>query len=160
MELKSPTLLNQAPYVALKDDPFGKYYSIMNDGIQKFCQEYNGVFIRTVNADLDVSNLPWALTCIPGGSMDHVKLVKQLISVITSVKKFRSVFNDSESEFLSSFEKKCPDTIPPSNLPLIFKCTVIEKLDLDDTTIELRFDEWPVALVSDGCSVNPRTTCI
>ena len=157
MELKSPTALNQAPYVAL-DDPFGKFYSIMNDGIQKFCVEYNGVFIRTVNADLGVSNLPWALTGIPGGSMDHIKLVKQLINVITTVKKFRSSFNDAESEFLSSFQKKYPDIIAPSNLPLIFKCTTIQKLDLDAEVIELRFDEWPVALVGDGCSVNPKAT--
>ena len=90
--------------------------------------------------------------------MNGEKLVKQLISVITYVKKFRSPFNDAESEFLSSFQKKYPDILSPSNLPLIFKCTVIEKLDSEDKTIEVRFDEWPVALVGDGCAVNPAAT--
>ena len=138
-ELKSPTPVNRAPYVALKDDPFGKYYRIMHDGIQEFCKEYNGVFIRTVYSDLDVVNLH--LTSIPGGSMDSTKLVKQLFSVIADVKKFRNLFNDAQSEFLSPFQKKNPEVIAPSNLPSILRCTVIEKLDLEKKFIELRFDE-------------------
>ena len=47
-ELELPTSLNQALFSALKKGPFGKFYSILNDGIQKFCKEYNGVFLRTV----------------------------------------------------------------------------------------------------------------
>ena len=156
MDLISPTKLNQAPYTALRDS-LGKFYSIMHDGIQKFLKEFNGVFIRTLDSEFDIVNLPWALTNIPGGSMDHSKLVHQLISVITSIKKFRNpTFLNAESEFRAEFLKKNPDEIPPSSLPVILKCTAVEKLDFDTKTLELRFDEWPVAVVGDGCSVNPK----
>ena len=64
--LDVPTPLNQAPFAALKNGPFGKFYSIMNDGIQKFSTEFNGVFLRTIDTDFDITNLPWALTQIPG----------------------------------------------------------------------------------------------
>ena len=66
-ELDVATSMNQAPFSALKKGSFGRFYSILNDGIQKFCNEYNGVFLRTVDEDFDVKNLPWALTKIPGG---------------------------------------------------------------------------------------------
>ena len=65
-ELDVPTALNQAPFSALKKDPFGKFYSILNDGILKFCNEYNGVYLRTIDGEFAVRNLPWALTQIPG----------------------------------------------------------------------------------------------
>ena len=38
---------------------FAKYYSISNDGIQKFSIELNGVIIRTLNDDLKITNIPW-----------------------------------------------------------------------------------------------------
>lgn len=64
--LETPTKVNEAPYAALKKGQFGMYYSIMNDGIQKFRKEFNGVFLRTLDKDFNISNLPWALTKIPG----------------------------------------------------------------------------------------------
>ena len=92
-----------------------------------------------------------------GGSMDHKKLVNQLIKIICEVRKFRDPsFNSAVSEFIRLFELKFPDTIAPSDLPVIFKCTEIESCDFENKNIELRFDEWPVALVGDGCSVNSK----
>ena len=86
-----------------------------------------------------------------------MKLVNQLLKVINEVKKFRdSSFNGAAPEFICLFEEKNPDTISPSDLPLIFIYTVIERCDFDGKNIELRFDEWPVALIGDGWSVNPK----
>ena len=155
--MKAPTPINKAPYVAL-NGPFGKFYSVMNDGIQKFGHEFNGVFLRTVDdADLDIVNLPWALSDIPGGSMDHTKLEKQLLDVIGKVKIFKDPsFEAATNKFISLFNLQFPKVIPPSVLPLIFKCTTIESCDFDVKTIHLVFNEWPVALVADGCGVNPK----
>lgn len=47
-DLREPTDVNQAPYTSLRCGSFGKFYSIMNNGIQKFMKELNGVFIRTI----------------------------------------------------------------------------------------------------------------
>ena len=40
-----------SPYNSLHGS-FAKYYSVPNDGIQKFSMELNGVMIRTLNDDL------------------------------------------------------------------------------------------------------------
>ena len=40
--------------------------------------------------------------------------------------------------------------------PPIFKCTVLEQVDFGAKVIELSSENWPVALVGDGCSVNPK----
>ena len=58
------------PFNALKGY-YGKYYGIMHDGIMKFNQEQNGVFIRLLQSQaekgLSIVNLPWCLTEISGG---------------------------------------------------------------------------------------------
>lgn len=89
--LDKPTKVNKAPYHSIKDTN-GKFYSIMNDGIQKFTQEFNGVFVRTVDLNIDIKNLPWSLNKIPGGSMDSMKLVEQILNVIYQILKFRFVY--------------------------------------------------------------------
>ena len=89
--------------------------------------------------------------------MDHKKLAKQLLKMINEVKKFRDLtFKDAVSEFTSLFEQKYSDDIAPSDLPLVSKCTSIETCNFDKKEIVLRFDEWPAALVGDGCSVNSK----
>ena len=154
--LKSPTSLNAAPYAALTGS-FGKFYSVFNDGIQKFCFELNGVMIRVLDHNFGIQNLPWALTNIPGGSMDHQKLVSQILSIIHQLNIFMLPgYVDAESEFLKLFRETFPDTIPPSGLPAIMRCTVLENCNFDNKVIDLIFDNWPVALVADGCGVNPK----
>ena len=59
---------NVSPYKALYGS-FAKYYSIFNDGIQKFAKESNDVMQHTMGNDLN-TNIVWALTIIQGGSMD------------------------------------------------------------------------------------------
>lgn len=89
--------------------------------------------------------------------MDHMKLVHQVIRMIAEVKKFRNpCFEGARTEFIRLFEEKFPELIAPSELPLAFQCSDIESCDFDNKSISLCFDEWPVALVGDGCSVNPK----
>ena len=147
------TSMNSSPYSVLRG-PFAKYYSIFNDGIQKFSMELNGVMIRTLNPDFDVVNVPWALSKIPGGSMDHTKLVSQIISVINNVQTFgASSFEDAKITFLRNFEAEFPDSIAPSP-PSIFRCCKMSSIDFETKSIQLVFENWPVALVADGCSTN------
>ena len=78
---------SDSPYNSLRGS-FAKYYSVSNDGIQKFSMELNGVMIRTLNDDLKITNVPWALTEIDGGSMDANKLCSQVVNIISNVNKF------------------------------------------------------------------------
>ena len=89
--------------------------------------------------------------------MDHVKLLNQLVKMIAQVKKFRdSSFNCGAEQFIRLFEQKYPSLIAPSDIPVIFKCTSIEICDFEKKEIQLCFNEWPIALVGDGCSVNSK----
>lgn len=73
--LKRKTSANEAPFANLSTGALGKFYSVLNDGIQKFTQEFNGVFVRTLApCNFAITNLPWALNLIPGGSMDAANL--------------------------------------------------------------------------------------
>ena len=63
---------SDSPYNSLRGS-FAKYYSVSNDGIQKFSMELNGVMIRTLNDDLKITNVPWALMEIDGVSIDANK---------------------------------------------------------------------------------------
>ena len=134
--------------------PYGKYYSIMHDGIQKFSRELNGVFIRTVQLDDDgvkIINIPWKLSEIPGGSLNATKLVTHLLKTIASVKiptknAFDSFIQAQKNAGISDLESEFP--------PEFFKCCEIEHCDLDINSISLVFNEWPVVLMADGCYTN------
>ena len=78
------TQINSSPYAAIRGS-FSKYYSIFNDGIQKFTMELNGVMVRTLSENFEVTKIPWALTKIPGGSMNASKLCNQMISIVNIV---------------------------------------------------------------------------
>ena len=57
---------------------YGKYYSIMHDGIQNFNKELNRIFVRTLStcvSSTKISNIPWSLKEIPGGSLNAQKLI-------------------------------------------------------------------------------------
>ena len=145
------TVHNSSPYKALRG-PFAKWYSIFNNGIQKFSMELNGVMIRTLDENLTITNIPWALTKIPGGSMDSDKLCSQLLLQIQCVIKVEPT---AESQFLKKQQILEPDVIHPVP-PTLFRCCKLESVDFDKKDIQLCFENWPVALVGDGCSVNKK----
>ena len=81
-------------------DSFAKYCNVSNDDIQKFSVELSGVMIRTLNDDLKITNVPWALTEIDGGFMDATKLCSQVVNIISNVNNFRFVTDDAAQFFL------------------------------------------------------------
>ena len=89
--MKHKTDTNEASFRHLSSTGcLGKFFSVFNDGIQKYTREFNGVFIRTVDSsNFTIKNLPWALNEIPGGSMDSIKLVTTLLKTIHEVIMFR-----------------------------------------------------------------------
>lgn len=104
---------SDSPYNSLRSS-FSKYYSVFNDSIQKFSMELNGVMIRTLNDDLKITNVPWALTEIDGGSMDANKLCCQVLSMISSLNKFKSASSNASECFLRDYSERNP-TIPTLN---------------------------------------------
>ena len=82
------------------ESAFAKFYSISNDGIQKFAKVLGGVMIRTLDQNINVQNVPWALTIIPSGFMDNGKLTSQLLAVIFKLNKFQKDDVDAQSAFL------------------------------------------------------------
>ena len=48
---------NPVPYKSLRCGPSSKYYSVFNDGIQKFSMGLNGVMICTIDEDLKIINV-------------------------------------------------------------------------------------------------------
>ena len=145
---------SDSPYNSLRG-PFAKYYSVSNDDIQMLSMELNGVMIRTLNDDLKITDVPWALTEIDGGSMDANKLCSQVVNIISNVSKFTFATYNAAQCFLRDYSKRFPEEIPPSP-PSIFKCTTSEHIDWEERKIDLLFENWPVALVGDGCSVNKK----
>ena len=109
--------------------------------------------IRTLDENLNIQNIPWALTTIPGGSMDNKKLVSQILTVISKLKKFKNDDVDAASAFLKQYRETFPDTIPPV-IPSFVACCSLVEVDLVAKNLHLKFDNWPVALIGDGCSVN------
>ena len=87
--------------------------------------------------------------------MDANKLCSQVVNIISNVNKFTFATNNAAQYFLRDYSKKFPEEIPPSPL-LIFKCTTYEHIDWERRKIELFFENWPVALIGDGCSVNKK----
>ena len=74
--------------------------------------ELNGVMIQTLNDDLKITSVPWALTEINGGSMDANKLCSQLVNIISNVKKFTFATDNAAQCFLRDYSKKFPEEIP------------------------------------------------
>ena len=63
--------------------------------------ELNGVMVRTLSENFEVTKIPWALTKIPGGSMNASKLCNQMMSIVNSIQHFGGpCFEDAKSAFL------------------------------------------------------------
>lgn len=54
----------------LLQSPFGKYYLLLHDNIQKFNKKLNGVLNRSLSSAWSPVNIPWWLTDIEGVSLD------------------------------------------------------------------------------------------
>ena len=144
------------PYIALKEH-FGKFFSIMHDGIQKFSIELNGVFIRTVLSNIDtvtVTNIPWSLTKIPGGSLNAVKLIEHIFQIIKSVHPLSDTKKASTAFKKLSVEEHGVDFDRFPELPTYFEIRKLEKVDWNLGVVFLVCELWPVAITADGCSVN------
>ena len=61
--------------------------------------------IRTLNNDIIVQNVPWALTTIPGRSMGNKKLASQLLTVISKLNKLQNGDVDAKSAFLKKYRE-------------------------------------------------------
>ena len=66
---------------------YGKFYSLIHDGIQKFAKELNGVYVRALSSSTKstISLVPWSLTEIPRVSLNSRKLVSHLIHLISTI---------------------------------------------------------------------------
>ena len=136
---------------------FSQYYSIFNDEIQKFAMELNGIMVKTLSENFEVTNIPCALTKIHGGSMNASKLCNQIMPIINSVQHFGChCFEDAKSTFLKNYQIHFPDkiTLTPQS---IFKCCSLSSVDFELKNI-MTFENWPVTLVGDGCAVN-KSAC-
>ena len=76
-------------------------------------------------------------------------------TIITSYFRNKS-FVDAQTEFIQKFNRNFPEELPPADIPAIFRCTELTKIDFEEKEIELNFQDWPTALVADGASVNPK----
>ena len=137
------------PYHVLRGNPI---YSLSHDGIQKFSRELNGVYIRTVDPNLSVVNVPWSLTEIEGGSLNSAKLEDHILRIISRVHPVpvnatSALYREAERQNIDGW-----DVIPKP--PILFDCCELTSVDFVVKKIEFLLKNWPVAVVGDGCSTN------
>ena len=147
------------PFVALQEY-YGKYYSLMHDGIMKFSMELNGVFLRTLlskDDEVSIQNVPWGLTKIQGGSLNSVKLVHHVFNIINSVHPLNESEKASSCFRKSLTDERGVDVGELPNLPDYFECCKIDEIDWEAGKVSLVFEHWPVAIMDDGCRVNIAT---
>ena len=145
-----------SPNQALRE-VYGKYYSIMHDGIQKFSREFNGVHLRTVQLNdqgVEIVSVPWSLSEISGGSLNATKLCIHLWEVMSGIDPPKRSALDS---FIQA-QKDCAIDVDSLELVLppagVFKTCAMETCDIQAKTISLVFKNWPALLMGDGCSTN------
>ena len=75
------------PYQDLRSY-YGKFYSLMHGGIQKFVKELNGAYVRKLSSSTTptISLVLWPLTEIPRGSLNVKELVSHLIHLISTIR--------------------------------------------------------------------------
>ena len=138
------------PYQDLRSY-YGKFYSLMHDGIPKFATELNGAYVKTLSSSTTstISFVPWSLTEIPRGSLNTKKSVSHLIHLISTIcpvkeNAYVSVLNHMSNQVAEN------SVISPSP-PQYFKCC---KLIHINKKILLEIKDWPVAIMADGCATN------
>ena len=66
------TQINSSSYAAMRGS-FSKYYSIFGDGIQKFIMELNGVMVRTLSENFEVTDISLSINQDPWGFNECIK---------------------------------------------------------------------------------------
>ena len=66
------TQINSSSYAAMRGS-FSKYYSIFGDGIQKFIMEPNGVMVRTLSENFEVTDISLSINQDPWGFNECIK---------------------------------------------------------------------------------------
>ena len=130
------------PYQDLRSY-YGRFYSLMHDGIQKFAKKFNGAYVRTLPSSTTstISLVPWSLTKIPRGSLNAKKLVSHLIHLISTI---RPVKENAYGFVLNHMSNQVAENsvISPSP-PQYFKC--FKLIHIDDTKIQLEIEDWQLA---------------
>ena len=93
-------------------------------------KELNGVMISTLHQNLNVQNVPWAVTTIPNSVMDNAKLVLQLLTLISKPNKFQKDDVDVQSAFLKKYGEDVPEVITATVQSLVLYGTLVE-VDFD-----------------------------
>ena len=144
------------PYNMFIHQESGNFYSIMHDGIQKFGMELNGVILRFATPELDVVNIPWKLTEIPGGSLNANKLINHLFNIIFSVQQVRYPDIEPADKELSRCFLQIYEALDFPQPPIYFKVCRVLDFDNDLKFINLEMICSPVLLTADGCKTNTK----
>ena len=139
------------PYQDLRSY-YGKFYSLMHDGIPKFATELNGAYVRTLSSSTTstISFVPWSLTEIPRGSLNTKKSVSHLIHLISTIcpvkeNAYVSVLNHMSNQVAEN-------SVISLSPPQYFKCCKL--IHIDDKKIQLEIEDWSVCIMADGCATN------
>ena len=108
--------------------------------------------IRTLDEIYKTTNILWAVSAFPGGSMDSNKLCTQLLAQTASLNKFGVT---ADEEFMKKLRLHDSNKIHPQSPPF-FKCCILDVVDFKDKKVELVFQNWSLALVGDSCNINKK----
>ena len=139
------------PYQDLRSY-YGKLYSLMHGGIQKFAKELNGAYVRILSSSTTstISLVPWSSAEIPRGSLSAKKLVSHLIHLISSIRPVKENANVSVLNHMSN--QGAENSVISPSPPQCFKCCKL--LHIDNKKIQLEIEDWPVGIMVDGCATN------
>ena len=108
---------------------YGKFYSLMHDGIQKFTKELYGADVRRLSSSTTstISIVPWSLTEIPRGSLNAKKLVSHLIHLISTIRPVKENVYVSVLNHMSN--QVAENSIISQSPPKYFKCCKLIHID-------------------------------
>ena len=139
-------------YKKLDESP---YYSIMHDGISKFANEFNGVFLRGLDADHSPINVPFCLSRMKGG----VTGVDTANEILSNLAQTSGETSTAYTEMMKCFELENvenPHYISPTP-PNYFKIGSLAAKDDDLKLIKIKVSEkFPVGNIGDGVAVNVK----
>ena len=87
--------------------------------------------IRTLDENYKTTNILWAVSAFPGGSMDSNKLCIQLLAQTASLNKFGVT---ADEEFMKKRRLHDSNKIHPQSPPF-FKCCILDVVDFKDKNL-------------------------
>ena len=87
--------------------------------------------IRTLDENYKTTNILWAVSACPGGSMDSNKLCTQLPAQTASLNKFGVT---ADKEFMKKRRLHDSNKIHPQSPPF-FKCCILDVVDFKDKNL-------------------------